>query len=63
MERRAPVDENQRSESDVGFFNGSLVVQPIDATLSSFWKDGVSPMKYRYDVFFTDKQKSEIWDR
>jgi hypothetical protein len=28
-----------------------------------FWKDGVNIMKYRRRVFFTDKQKSEIWDR
>ena len=36
--------------------------QPVDATLYSFWKFGVSLMKYRRRVFFTDKQKSEIWD-
>ena len=33
------------------------------ATLYFLGKDGVLRMKYRRRIFFTDKQKSEIWDR
>jgi hypothetical protein len=28
-----------------------------------FWKDGVFIMKYRTRTFYTDQQKSEMWDR
>lgn len=38
-------------------------VQWIVATLQSWNKDGVLEMGYRRRIYFTDKQKAEIWDR
>jgi len=35
----------------------------VDATLLSFWKDGVFSMKYRRRIYYSAAQRSEIWDR
>ena len=38
-------------------------VQRVAATLQSLRKDGVFRMGYRRRIYFTEKQKAEIWDR
>ena len=38
-------------------------VQRVAATLQSLRKDGVFRMGYRGRIYFTEKQKAEIWDR
>ena len=38
-------------------------VQRVAATLQSLRKDGVFRMGYRGRLYFTEKQKAEIWDR
>lgn len=40
----------------------SLPIQRVAATLWSF-ADGVLVMKYRTRTFYTEAQKSEMWDR
>ena len=37
--------------------------QLVGATLQSFGKDGVLNMKYRRRIYYSSKQRAEIWDR
>lgn len=40
-----------------------LWVQPVDATLYSYQKDGVLIMKQRTRIYYTEEQKSLMWER
>lgn len=40
-----------------------LWVQLVIATLYSYRKEGVLAMKYRTRIYYTDEQKSLMWDR